>query len=103
MTDPPMYNVTSAVTCRSLAIVRSLPLPGNILVFFNRHCSTMNLVKEKQGGLVPPGLKRWPFKLTKRFADTTHVLPSPAGPAGCYPLEIERGQRSGIDTIKHHT
>ena len=44
---------------------------GHILVFFNRHCSTMNLVKEKQGGLVPPGLKRWPFKLIKHFADTT--------------------------------
>ena len=28
MTDPPMYNVASAVFCRSLAIVRSLPLPG---------------------------------------------------------------------------
>ena len=28
MTDPPMYNVASAVTSRSLAIVRSLPLPG---------------------------------------------------------------------------
>ena len=28
MTDPPMYNVASAVLCRSLAIVRSLPLPG---------------------------------------------------------------------------
>ena len=26
-----------------------------MLVFFNTHCSTMNLVKEKQGGLVPPG------------------------------------------------
>ena len=24
----------------------------------------MNLVKEKQGGLVPLGLKRWPFKLS---------------------------------------
>ena len=24
---------------------------GHVLVFFNRHCSTMNLVKEKQGGL----------------------------------------------------
>ena len=23
-----MYNITSAVTCRTLAIVRSLPLPG---------------------------------------------------------------------------
>ena len=22
----------------------------------------MNLVKEKQGGLVPPGLKRWPLR-----------------------------------------
>ena len=43
---------------------------GHILVFFNRHCSTMNLVKEKQGGLVPPGLKRWPFKLIKHFAGT---------------------------------
>ena len=28
MTEPPMYNVASAVFCRSLAIVRSLPLPG---------------------------------------------------------------------------
>ena len=28
MTDPPMYNVANAVFCRSLAIVRSLPLPG---------------------------------------------------------------------------
>ena len=46
---------------------------GYVLVFFNRYCSTMNLVKEKQGGLVPPGLKRWPFKLIKHFADTTRV------------------------------
>ena len=28
MTDTPMYNVASAVFCRSLAIVRSLQLPG---------------------------------------------------------------------------
>ena len=28
MTDPPMYNVANAVFHRSLAIVRSLPLPG---------------------------------------------------------------------------
>ena len=28
MTDPPMYNVANAVFYRSLAIVRSLPLPG---------------------------------------------------------------------------
>ena len=33
----------------------------------------MNLVKEKQGGLVPTGLKRWPFKLIKHFADATGV------------------------------
>ena len=59
---------------------------GHIIVFFNRHCSTMNLVKEKQGGLVPPGLKRWPSKLIKHFADTPRVLPSPSGPAGCCPL-----------------
>ena len=26
-----MYNITSAVTCRSLAIVRSLPLPGCVV------------------------------------------------------------------------
>ena len=45
----------------------------------------MNLVKEKQGGLVPPGLKRWPFK---HFADTTRVSPSPAGPGGCCPLNF---------------
>ena len=41
----------------------------------------MNLVKEKQGGLVPTGLKRWPIKLIKHFADATGVSPSPAGPA----------------------
>ena len=28
MTDPPMYNVASAIFCLSLAIVPSLPLPG---------------------------------------------------------------------------
>ena len=61
---------------------------GHILVFFNRDCSTMNLVKEKQGGLVPPGLKRWPFKFIKHFTDTTCVSPSPAGPAGCCPLNF---------------
>ena len=48
----------------------------------------MNLVKEKQEGLVPLGLKRRPFKLIKHFADTTCVLPSPAGPAGCCPLNF---------------
>ena len=48
----------------------------------------MNLVKEKQGGLVPLGLKRWQFRLIKHFADTTRVSPSPAGPAGCCPLNF---------------
>ena len=28
VTNRPMYNIASAVTCRTLAIVRSLPLPG---------------------------------------------------------------------------
>ena len=28
VTNRPMYNISSAVTCRTLAIVRSLPLPG---------------------------------------------------------------------------
>ena len=76
---------------------------GHILTFFNRHWSTMNLVKEKQGGLVRPGLKRWPFKLTKHFADTTRVSPSPACPAGCCPrnflnlinLKFEWGLQKG--------
>ena len=48
----------------------------------------MNLVKEKQGVLNPAGLKRWPLKLIKHFVDTTHVSPSPAGPAGCCPLDF---------------
>ena len=48
----------------------------------------MNLVKEKQGGLVSPDLKRWPFKLIKHFADTTRVSPAPAGPADCCPLNF---------------
>ena len=48
----------------------------------------MNLAKEKQGGLVPPGLKRWPLKLIKHFADTASVSPSPAGPAGCCHLNF---------------
>ena len=61
---------------------------GHILVFFNRHCSTMNLVKEKQGELVPPGLKRLSFKLITHFADATPVSPSLAGPAGCCSLNF---------------
>ena len=48
----------------------------------------MNLVKEKHGGLVPLGFKRWPFKLIKHYANTTRVSRSPAGPAGCCPLNF---------------
>ena len=48
----------------------------------------MNLVKETHGGFVPLGLKRWPFKLIKHFADTTRVSPSPAGPVGCCHLNV---------------
>ena len=48
----------------------------------------MILVKEKQGGLIPAGLKRWPFKCIEHFADTTRVSPSPAGPAGRCPLNF---------------
>ena len=57
----------------------------------------MNLVKEKQGGLVPPGLKRWPFKAHKHFADTTRVSPSPAG---CCPLLISiRWNKCDLDLL----
>ena len=33
-------------------------------------------MKEKQGGLIPTGLKRWPLKLIKHLADTTCVQSS---------------------------
>ena len=59
---------------------------GQVLVFFYRHSTRMYLMKEKQGGLIPTGLKRWPLKLIKHLADTTCVTPSPAGPTGCCPV-----------------
>ena len=49
----------------------------------NRHSTIINLVKEKQGVLIPTGLKRWPLNLINHFIDITFVSPSPAGPAGC--------------------
>ena len=61
---------------------------GQALVFFYRHGTRMYLMKEKQGGPIPTGLKRWPLKLIKHLADTTSVLPSPAGPTGCCPLNF---------------
>ena len=37
VTNSPMYNIASAVTCRTLAIVLSLPLPEcDIDIFINR-------------------------------------------------------------------
>ena len=61
---------------------------GQVLVFINRHSPTMNLVEEKQRGLIPPGLQRWPLQLIKHFSNTTSVAPPPAGPAGCRPLYL---------------
>ena len=43
----------------------------------------MNLVEEKQSGLIPPGLQSWPLQLTEHFSNTTSVAPPPAGPADC--------------------
>ena len=36
---------------------------GQVLVFIYRHSPTMNLVEEKQRGLIPPGLQSWPLQL----------------------------------------
>ena len=33
-----------------------------LLVVFNKHCTTMNIVKEKQGVPIPKDIKRWPLK-----------------------------------------
>ena len=48
----------------------------------------MNLVEEKQRGLIPPGLQTWPLQLIQHLANTTCVAPPPAGPAGCRPLYL---------------
>ena len=48
----------------------------------------MNLVEEKQRGLIPPGLQSWPLQLIEHLANTTSVAPPPAGPAGCRPLYL---------------
>ena len=61
---------------------------GQVLVFFYRHSTRMYLMKEKLGGPIPKGLKRWPLKFIKHLAYTTCVKPSPAGPAGCCPLNF---------------
>ena len=48
----------------------------------------MNLVEEKQGGLIPTGLQSWPLQFIEHLANTTCVVPPPAGPAGCRPLYL---------------
>ena len=58
------------------------------LSFFYRHSTRMYLMKEKQGGPIPTGLKKWPLKLIKHLTDTACVSPSPAGPTGCCPLNF---------------
>ena len=47
--------------CDDLVIFETVSR-GQVLVFFNKHCTTMHLVKEMQGGLIPKGLKRRPFR-----------------------------------------
>ena len=54
----------------------------------NRHSPKMNLVEEKQRGLIPPGLQSWPLQLIEHFSNTTSVVPPPADPAGCRPLYL---------------
>ena len=53
-----------------------------VLVFFNRHSTTMNLMEEKQRGPIPTYLKRW------HVADITCFSSSPAGPKGYLPLNF---------------
>ena len=42
--------------------------------FFNRHSTTINLVKEKQKGPIPNDRKGWPLNHLKRVADTGEDL-----------------------------
>ena len=48
----------------------------------------MNLVKEKQRGLIPPGFQSWPLHFIEHLTNTTSVGPPPAGPADCRPLYV---------------
>ena len=48
----------------------------------------MNLVEEKQRGLIPTCLQSWPLQLIEHLANTTSVAPPPAGPVGCRPLYL---------------
>ena len=59
-----IYNIEHyEMTCRGSFQTVSR---GQVLVFINGHCTTMYLVKEKQGRLIPTSLKG-----LKHFADTT--------------------------------
>ena len=40
---------------------------GQVLVSFYRHSTRMYLMKEKQEGPIPTGLKRWPLKQVSRL------------------------------------
>ena len=48
----------------------------------------MNLMEEKQRGLIPPGLQSWPLQLIEHLANSTSVGPPPASPAGYRPLYL---------------
>ena len=61
---------------------------GTCIFLQTQHQNVSLSMKEKQGGPIPTGLKRWPLKLIKHLADTTCISPSPAGPAGCCPLNF---------------
>ena len=43
---------------------------GSLLVFFYRHSTRKYLMKEKQGGPIPTGLKRCPLKLIQSLFKT---------------------------------
>ena len=67
---------------------------GQVLVFFYRHSTRMYFIKEKQGGLIPTGLKSWPLKLVKHLADTTCVSPSPWGTVKKFKLKSDQRRTS---------
>ena len=51
-------------------LISTILCRGQVLTFFNRHCYTINsinFVKEKQEGLIPPCIKRWPLKPIKQL------------------------------------
>ena len=61
---------------------------GQVLVFINRHSPTMNLVEEKQRGLIPLGLQSWPLQLIEHFSNTTSVAPPPSSRSSGLPSSV---------------